>query len=236
MTWKSLLQGCCLTSGFWLSPLGAICTYTVCNFERGHRHRTHTNKRAGVTNSGEEKSMPRTTLAGHPLHVILNDLPMGMLPFSWAMDAMHAATGETSYADAAYYSLVGGYAGALAAAAAGMMDYQELPRRTEVKRTAHLHAGLNIGIMGLMTVNLLLRRDRYRRSGRLPFLLSTAGVAGLAASAWYGSEMVYKHGVRIKGKSPIEHAPELKPSWDEQLVERLERPVKRSSRTSMDQG
>jgi len=45
--------------------------------------------------------MPQVTLMGHPLHPQLIVLPAGLLPFSLLLDAMHAATRDQSYADAA---------------------------------------------------------------------------------------------------------------------------------------
>jgi uncharacterized membrane protein len=66
--------------------------------------------------------MKQLTLAGHPLHPQIISIPLGLFPFSAAMDVMYLATGKQSYADAAYYSLVGAYAGGLAAAAPGLPD------------------------------------------------------------------------------------------------------------------
>lgn len=163
--------------------------------------------------------MPKLTLAGHSLHTILNDLPLGMLPFSLAMDVAYAATGHPSYADAAYYSLTGGYLGLWAAGAAGAADYLELPSGSHSKEIANLHAGLNLGLLGLTTINLFARR--HRRAGTLPLFLSALGTAGLFASAWYGGHLVFEHGVRVKGKSPIENAPEAKLPGDEKIVEAL---------------
>lgn len=53
--------------------------------------------------------MPQVTLMGHPLHPQLIVLPAGLLPFSLLLDAMHAATRDQSYADAAYYTMMGGF-------------------------------------------------------------------------------------------------------------------------------
>jgi uncharacterized membrane protein len=66
--------------------------------------------------------MPQSTLVGHPLHPQLIYSPLGLLPFSLVMDGLYAVTGKPSYADAAYYTLVGGTVGGLAAGAAGALD------------------------------------------------------------------------------------------------------------------
>ena len=161
--------------------------------------------------------MPKTTFAGHPLHPQLISAPMALLPFSLVMDVMHLATGRPAYADAAYYAMQGGVAGGLAAGAAGAMDYAEIDRGSHTKRIANLHAGMNIGAMGLYGVNLALRRNRRPPSGRLPTLLSLVGTAALFTSAWYGGHMVYEHGMRVRGRSEIEDAADAKLPGDDRV-------------------
>jgi len=161
--------------------------------------------------------MPVTTFAGHPLHPQLVEFPLGLLPFSFVMDLMHLATGKESYADAAYYSMVGGYAGGLAAGAAGAADYFTIPPNSQSKKVANLHATLNLGIMGLYSINLLLRRGRRPPTGVLPTFLSLLGTAGLIASAWYGGELVYELGMRVKPLMEGEQPPDLKLPGDQRL-------------------
>lgn len=162
--------------------------------------------------------MPKTTVAGHPLHPQLITAPSALLPYSLIMDVAHRATGNPTFADVAYYTMIGGFVGGLAAGAAGAADYLELPRKTHTKQIANLHASLNIGILGLYSVNLLLRRKK-RRVDTLPLALSVIGTAGLVVSAWYGGHLVYEHGVRVKGRDPIGKAPAVKPPGDELMQE-----------------
>jgi uncharacterized membrane protein len=159
--------------------------------------------------------MPNSTLAGHPLHPQLIGAPTALLPFSLVMDVMHAVTGNDSYAETAYQSMVGGVVGGLAAAAAGATDYFEISSGSHTKRIANLHAALNIGLLSLYGVNLLLRRGQKPPAGRLPLALSVIGAAGLTASAWYGGHLVYEHGMRVKGVSPVGSEPEAKLPHDE---------------------
>jgi uncharacterized membrane protein len=132
------------------------------------------------------------------------------------MDLLHLATGKKSYADAAYYTMVGGYVGGLAAGAAGAADYLSIPPGTESKKVGTLHGGLNLGIMGLYSLNLLMRRGRHS-PGLFPTLLSVLGTAGLVVSQWYGGELVYKLGMRVKPIMEGEHAPEWKLPGDEKI-------------------
>jgi uncharacterized membrane protein len=162
--------------------------------------------------------MAKTTFAGHPLHPILITAPVALLPTSLILDLMYLATKNKSYAEAAYYTMVGGYVGGAAAAVAGAGDYLTIPPKTHVKAMANLHALLNVSMLGLYSVNLLLRRGTQPPTGGLPILLSVLGSTGLAISAWYGGAMVYTKGMRVKGVSPVESAPEIKLPGDEKLA------------------
>ncbi len=163
--------------------------------------------------------MPNTTFMGHPLHPQLVEFPLGLLPFSLAMDVLHAATGKQSFADAAYYSMAGGVAGAMAAGTAGALDYLTIPRGSESAKAANVHAGINLGLMGVYGLNLLLRTGRKRGTGVLPVLLSALGTAGLIASAWYGGELVYKLGMRVEPAQEGEKEPEVKLPGDRMIEE-----------------
>ena len=169
--------------------------------------------------------MPRTTFAGHALHPQLVLLPGGLLPFSAVLDAMSLATGKREYSDAAYYTLAGGLVGGLAAGAAGAADYLTIPPESETKRTGNLHAALNISGLALTALNLVLR-SRQREGepvGALPAALSLATAAGVLVSGWYGGKMSYDLGMRVKGVSEVEHAPELKIPGDNAIKNALNR-------------
>lgn len=164
--------------------------------------------------------MPQATFAGHPLHPQLIVMPAGLLPFSLALDAMHAATGDHSYADAAYYTMMGGFVGGLAAGAAGAADYGTIPRDSEAKRIGTLHAALNVGLLALTGLNLAMRRNR-RSPGPLPLLLSAVGSIGLFVSAWYGGELVYRHGMRVRSTALSGSPEEVKIPGDERSEQAL---------------
>lgn len=167
--------------------------------------------------------MAKATLAGHPLHPQLISLPLGMFPFSLVMDVLHQRTGKQSYADAAYYSLLGGFVGGIAAGAAGAVDYFAIPSRSQAKPTANLHALLNVSLLGLTAVNLILRKDdRKRQGGGWPLALSAIANAGALVSSWYGGHLVYEYGLRVKGVDEIEAAPDLKLPGDAAIAETFE--------------
>lgn len=164
--------------------------------------------------------MPQATLAGHPLHPQLIVMPAALIPFSLVMDYQYRMTCKESYRSAAYYCLVGGFVGGLAAGTAGAIDYLSIPSGTQLKRIANTHAILNLSLVALTGVNLLLRR---RSTGPLPLLLSAASVVGLFVSGWYGGHMVYEHGMRVKGENPIAGAKKIEMPGDQKLEHAIEK-------------
>lgn len=165
--------------------------------------------------------MPKTTVAGHPAHPQLVSFPLALFPFTLALDVLHLATGDRRFDEAARMSLTGAIAGAAAAGVAGSLDYLEIPEEHETKPMARLHGGLNLGLVALALVNLMTRRNRRRRNDSLPALLSGIGTLGLFVSAWYGGHLVYAHGLRVEGKSPLEDSDELAPPGDAALAHGL---------------
>jgi uncharacterized membrane protein len=153
--------------------------------------------------------MPKSTLAGHPLHPMLVVAPAALLPFGFILDAMHNATDNDDYANAAYYSLTGALIGGAAAAVAGAMDYLTIERDTDVKRTANMHAMLNGGVMAITAANVIMRKNKPRHVGG-SLALSALGALGVIVSGWFGGRLVYEEGMRVKGVSPVQHDRDLK--------------------------
>jgi uncharacterized membrane protein len=135
---------------------------------------------------------------GHPLHPQLIVMPAALLPFSLLLDALHAVTRDQSYADAAYYTMMGGFVGGIGAGLAGAADYETIPSDSKAKPIGRLHGAMNVGLLALTGLNLAMRRKR-RSAGTLAMTLSFIMTAGLAASAWYGGHLVYHHGMRVRG-------------------------------------
>jgi uncharacterized membrane protein len=156
-----------------------------------------------------EDPMPKSTVAGHPLHPMLIVAPAALLPFGFILDAMHRATDNDDYANAAYYSLTGGLLGGLAAGVAGAMDYLTIESETEVKRTANVHAMLNGAVLAATAANLAMRREGYKHTGG-SLALSALAALGVVVSGWFGGRMVYEQGMRVRGVSPVQDAPDMK--------------------------
>ena len=164
--------------------------------------------------------MPQVTLMGHPLHPQLIVMPAGLLPFSLILDALHAGTRDQPYADAAYYTMMGGFVGGIGAALAGAADYDTIPSNRKAKHIGLLHGVTNVGLLALTGLNLLMRRRR-RSAGTLPMMLSLITTAGLTVSAWYGGHLVYHHGMRVRGTDLAGSPEDAKLPGDHRMAEAL---------------
>lgn len=164
--------------------------------------------------------MPQVTLMGHPLHPQLIVMPAALLPFSLLLDAMHATTRDQSYADAAYYTMMGGFVGGIAAGAAGAADYGTIPSDSKARDVGRIHGLMNVGLLALTGLNLLMRRKR-RSAGALPMMMSLVTTAGLVVSAWYGGHLVYHHGMRVRGTDLAGSTEEAKLPGDQRTAKAL---------------
>ncbi|WP_020651481.1 DUF2231 domain-containing protein [Massilia niastensis] len=160
--------------------------------------------------------MPKSSLAGHPLHPMLVVAPAALIPFAFILDALHRSTDNDDYANAAYYSLTGGLVGGIAAGVAGAMDYLTIDQDTEVKRTANVHAILNGAALAATAANVLMRKDNRRHTGG-SFALSALAAAGVIVSGWFGGRMVYELGMRVEGVDPTAGKPALGAPGDERI-------------------
>jgi uncharacterized membrane protein len=95
----------------------------------------------------------------------------------------------------AYYTMIGGILGALAAAVPGLVDLLSLPAGP-VKKTALTHMGINLTVVALYVCNAWLRHGNPQDL-KVPFILSIVGVGLLLVSGWLGGKMVFEAGVGV---------------------------------------
>lgn len=131
------------------------------------------------------------SIAGHPIHPMVVPIAIGGFILSFVFDVVCLATGSTDpWATVAYYTMVGGIAGALCAAVPGFIDLLSLPAGA-LKRTALMHMGLNLTVVVLYVCNAWMRHS----AGGVTDLhvgLSFIGLALLVVSGWLGGKMVYE--------------------------------------------
>lgn len=137
------------------------------------------------------------SVAKHPIHPMLIPFPIALWIFSVVCDAIYVmGRGTDAWNDMAFYTMVGGIVGALAAAIPGYIDYRSVADPA-VARIGRWHMLINLTIVALFVVNLLIRMTSPPGAG-LPIVLSVIGIGLLGVSGWLGGELVYVHGVAVE--------------------------------------
>ena len=133
------------------------------------------------------KNFLHGTWIGHPLHVILTDIPIGAWTSAIAFDALDSMSERRQYSVAADTAVVLGLAGAVGAAAAGLTDWQDID--PPARRIGLVHGLLNVVSVALFGGSLLARRRGGRTTGRggdYASLWLLGKVRGLAGNSGLG--------------------------------------------------
>ncbi len=134
------------------------------------------------------------SIARHPIHPMLVPIPIGLWIFSLVCDLVHRfGAASPNWEVVAWYTMIGGIVGGLAAAIPGLVDLVSLP--ADVKRIGIPHMALNLGIVVLYAINAWLRRDGVTDGA---IWLSVLSVILLGVSGWLGGHMVYVHGAAVQ--------------------------------------
>jgi len=132
----------------------------------------------------------------HPVHPMLIVFPVGLWIFSLASDLIYrAGWGSAIWNEVAFYTMIGGIAGALLAAIPGLIDLFSLSGRP--KNLGIWHMTINLVVVAIFVVDASLR-NIGPRAGDVPFALSIVGVALMCISGWLGAEMVHVYGVSVE--------------------------------------
>jgi len=145
----------------------------------------------------ETKNFLHGTWIGDPLHVILTDVPLGSWTAAMIFDALDSMNSRRKYRLAADASVALGLTGAVAAAVAGVTDWQDVD--PPARRTGLLHGLLNIVSTGLFATSLVQRRRGRRNSGRS---LAAVGYALSVAAARLGGHLVYRQKIGVDHSTP----------------------------------
>lgn len=140
------------------------------------------------------------SIAGHPIHPMLIPFPIALWVFSLVADIIYLWQDNVGWAWMAFWTLLAGCLGAIAAAVFGIIDYLAIEDKQVVK-VANWHARLNVLALLLFAASWYLRTnngsDMINRSLTIPVALSVVGVIVVAISGWLGGELVFKHGVGV---------------------------------------
>lgn len=135
------------------------------------------------------------SIAGHPIHPMLVPIAIGCFVFSFAADLLCLKTGNVIlWGPLAYYTMIGGILGALAAAVPGLIDLLSLPEA--IRKTALVHMSINLVVVAIYVCNAWLRHSDPNNLG-LPMILSLVTVGLLLVSGWLGGKMVFEAGVGV---------------------------------------
>jgi uncharacterized membrane protein len=136
------------------------------------------------------------SIAGHPIHPMLVPIAIGCFLFSFASDLICLATGNAApWNVLAYYTMIGGILGALAAAVPGLVDFLSLPAGP-MKSTGLKHMGINLTVVAIYILNACLRHNDPQNL-KVPMILSVVTVLMLLVSGWLGGKLVYEHGAGV---------------------------------------
>lgn len=134
----------------------------------------------------QAKNVLNGTWMGHPLHVILTDIPIGAWTAAIAFDALDAMGSRREYRIAADAAVGLGLIGAAGAAATGLTDWQDVD--PPARRIGLVHGLLNVASVALFGGSLIARRKGSRTTGRS---LAALGYAVSAIAARLGGDLVY---------------------------------------------
>lgn len=141
------------------------------------------------------------SIAKHPIHPMLVNFPIGLWMFSLVCDLIGLSVAAPAvWFTVAFYTMVGGLIGALAAAVPGFIDllfYKGFV--PPVKKIALTHMTINLSVVALYAVNIGLRISGPA-SMEVPIILSVIGVCAIAVSGWLGGQMVHVYGVGVEGR------------------------------------
>jgi nitrite reductase/ring-hydroxylating ferredoxin subunit/uncharacterized membrane protein len=129
---------------------------------------------------------------GHPLHVVLTDIPVGAWSTAILLDAVDAVPGENGYSRAADAAIAIGLAGAAGAAVTGLTDWSETDGGS--RRVGMVHGLINIAATSFFAVSLLRRRAGRRAAGRRA---SAVGYLFAMAGAYLGGHLVYEDQIGV---------------------------------------
>jgi uncharacterized membrane protein len=146
------------------------------------------------------------SIAGHPIHPMLVPIAIGGFLLSFVFDIVCLVSGSAEpWATVAFYTMIGGIVGALAAAIFGFTDMLSLPSGY-TKRIALTHMTINLTVVVLYIVNAVIRHGAQGVGGT-PFVLSIIAIVLLVISGWLGGKMVYEAGVGVSTEGDVASNP-----------------------------
>lgn len=134
---------------------------------------------------------------GHPIHMALIALPLGVLTIAVIFDVIYLLTEESVWAEASFRMIVAGLIAGLIAAVFGYLDWLAIPNDTRAKRIGFDHGALNVVMLGLFFISSLIRTSDPGEPQAAAFLFAFAGAGVATVSGWLGGELTTRLRVGI---------------------------------------
>lgn len=160
--------------------------------EEGLQKGLHKAFAAGGEAGTKIKDALHGTWIGHPLHVILTDVPLGAWTAAMLFDGIATVVNNDSMDTSADACIAVGLLGAVGAAVTGLTDWQDVD--PPARRVGLVHGVLNLAAASLMAASLVKRRRDSRSSGRGLALL---GFLTATTAARLGGNLVYEHRIGV---------------------------------------
>jgi uncharacterized membrane protein len=135
-------------------------------------------------------------LFGHPWHAALVHWPMALLVLPLPLDVVACATGTVRWWELSRACLGVGFASAVIAGFAGLVDVAEIGTNTAARRTVNRHVVAMVVAVTLFAIDGWLRLDAVAPAGAArvaAVALSAAGLVALLIGGWLGGELVFRH-------------------------------------------
>jgi uncharacterized membrane protein len=137
-------------------------------------------------------------LFGHPLHALLVAFPIGLLALTPLWDALSWLMNSNELALVAYHCELAGLIAASVAALPGFIDLVKLSEGAR-SRTGARHALIMLAAASLFGVAFAFR-SRAQIPGALVCSLDALAALTLAVGAWFGGELIFRHGVGVRAR------------------------------------
>jgi uncharacterized membrane protein len=143
-------------------------------------------------------------LFGHPLHPMMNHVPMGTWLVSVPFDVLGLWSESPLWWAVSFWSIVAGLAAAAPTVLSGMVDYAVNVRGPRPERLAILHMTLMLIVAGLFALSLVCRHGPEPVDSASRLLATGCDCIGalmLVVGGWFGGELVYGHDVGLRDSS-----------------------------------
>jgi uncharacterized membrane protein len=142
-------------------------------------------------------------LFGHPVHPVLVAFPIALLGLTPVWDVLAWAGAMADAPALGYDCELAGLIAAGLAIATGFADLMKIPEaETANTKAALLHAGLALTLVSIFGIAFALRGAHGAVPGALVIGLEAAGAACLAATGWFGGDLVFRRGVGVSPRQP----------------------------------